>query len=108
MKKSDLKSKMIVKQRNGICHLVVDDILVGTGLYLLEDYNDDLTCKEHSEAWDIMEVFGYYNPYLKLNNDLGHNTDLMSHIRDNKLNDNYKLLWFRREYLDENGETIKS
>ena len=102
MKKSDLKSKMIVKTRVGVCHLVVDDILVGHGYYTLLDYKDDLTHEEFKDE-DIIEVLGYYNPRLELNNGLGHNTELIVDISKNELTSNYKTLWFKQEYTNEDA-----
>jgi len=70
MKKKDLKSKMIVKLRNGNFYLVVDDVLVReNGYNLLNQYFENLLCKTDS-YYDIVEIFEYVNNYYKFTNGL--------------------------------------
>lgn len=59
MKKSDLKSGMVVEYRDGIRRLVVNDDLIGDDGHLsLSNYNDDLKHDEYSDL-DIMKVYRY-------------------------------------------------
>lgn len=67
MKKSDLKTGMRVRMRDGDIYLVVLDVLINGRNDILftndrwgwmpgESYNDDLICKSYDE-FDIMEVY---------------------------------------------------
>lgn len=67
MKKSDLKTGMRVRMRDGSIHLVVLNVLIDGRNDILftndrggwmpgESYNDDLICKSYDE-FDIMEVY---------------------------------------------------
>lgn len=59
MKKSDLRSGMIVEYRDGIKRLVVNDDLIGDDGHLsLSNYNDDLKHDEYSDL-DIIKVYRY-------------------------------------------------
>lgn len=56
--KSDLKNRMVVRQRCGTYKVVMDNYLLGVIQYgNLDDYNDDLTSKISNE-YDIVEVYG--------------------------------------------------
>lgn len=66
MKKSDLKSGMIVEFRNGKQDIVMlnpdctdKELISLDGGYLrLDDYNEDLTCRIASNVnWDIMKIY---------------------------------------------------
>ena len=66
--KSDLKNRMVVRQRCGTYKIVMDNYLLGVLQYgnLDTDYNDDLTSKI-SRDYDIMEIYGRINtlyPFL--------------------------------------------
>src|SRR5690606_23857980 len=82
MKKSDLKSGMIVEYRDGIKRLVVNNDLIGDGYLSLSYYNDDLKHDEYSDL-DIIKVYRYKRvrsfSYL---------------LKDNNL----ELIWERKEY----------
>lgn len=57
MKKSDLKNKMVVKNREDRFYLVIDNAIVGYDNYSsLSSYEEDLTHK-HFSGLDIMEVY---------------------------------------------------
>src|SRR5690554_6912193 len=59
MKKSDLKSGMIVEYRNGDKRLVVNDDLIGaSGSGVLSDYDNDLKCVGYDDL-DIMKLYKY-------------------------------------------------
>lgn len=109
MKKSDLKTGMIVELQNGykcvvykdICETICscsknskDVILIidaDDHLYLwvdLKDYTDDMIeIDEHSGDFDIMKVFIPYHPYSFM--DIEHEEDKM------------KLIWEREEPVKE-------
>ena len=57
--KSDLKNRMVVRQRCGTYKVVMDNYLLGAIQYgdLDTDYNDDLTSKINRD-YDIMEIYG--------------------------------------------------
>lgn len=57
--KSDLKNRMVVRQRCGAYKVVMDNYLLGAIQYgdLDTDYNDDLTSKINRD-YDIMEIYG--------------------------------------------------
>lgn len=57
--KSDLKNRMVVRQRCGTYKIVMDNYLLGAIQYgdLDTDYNDDLTSKINRD-YDIMEIYG--------------------------------------------------
>lgn len=66
--KSDLKNRIVVRQRCGTYKIVMDNYLLGVLQYgnLDTDYNDDLTSKI-SRDYDIMEIYGRINtiyPFL--------------------------------------------
>ena len=56
--KSDLKNRMVVRQRCGTYKVVMDNYLLGAIQYgdLDTDYNDDLTSKINRD-YDIMEIY---------------------------------------------------
>jgi len=107
MKKSDLKTGMRVKTRNGNIYLVVKDVdatLYGhqdvalvnnNGFILLDDYNEDLTDNCNSN-YDIVEVFQI-------------TWDANSLLSDSFLNlDERFSIWKREEYTDEQKEIFKA
>jgi len=51
MKKSDLKTGMLVQYRNGKVRMVINDTLIGSDNYIqeLKFYNDDLTMNNHDK-----------------------------------------------------------
>ena len=62
--KSDLKSGMFVKTRNGELQVFVkdylgcgDDLLIGKHWSGITNYNNDLTANWGDKNWDIMEVW---------------------------------------------------
>ena len=56
--KSDLKNRLVVRQRCGTYKMVMDNYLLGVIQYgSLDDYNDDLTSKI-SRDYDIMKIYG--------------------------------------------------
>lgn len=73
MKKSDLKSGMIVEYRDGRKRLVIDDNLIGVdGRLSLKTYNDDLKHKLYRDL-DIMKLYNHkslvnFNGLLKDDN----------------------------------------
>lgn len=85
MKKSDLKSGMIVKLRNNIKYIVIENVLCrNNGFIHLSSFKEDLTIQsqEASKDWDIVEI--YY--CISMN-------PLRSFIEDKDL----KLIWKREE-----------
>ena len=107
MKKSDLKTGMRVKTRNGNIYLVVKDVdatlyghqdvaLVNNNSFiLLDDYNEDLTDNSNSN-YDIVEVFQI-------------TWDANSLLSDSFLNlDERFSIWKREEYTDEQKEIFKA
>ena len=97
MKKSDLKSGMIVEFRNGIQDIVMlnpecegrELISLEGGSLRLDDYNEDLTYRIASNAnWDIVKIYS-----------LGSS---ISHILLNKEKtlSNKKLIWERTEPIE--------
>lgn len=56
--KADLKNRMVVEYRCGWRRLVVDNVLMGDGLYgRLDGYTDDLLEKDQHSEYDIMKVY---------------------------------------------------
>jgi len=100
MKKKDLKSKMFVKLRNGDLYLVVEDVLVKEGDFMiLEIYSEDLLSNYREDKHvDIVEVFKISNPYFKFKDDLG----MMSlSFKKIELDNYFESLWKREEVLDD-------
>jgi hypothetical protein len=100
MKKKDLKSKMFVKLRNGEIYLVVEDVLVKEGDFMiLEIYSEDLLSNYREDKHvDIVEVFKINNNYFKFKDDLG----MMSLSFDKiELNNYFVSLWKREDVLKE-------
>jgi len=100
MKKKDLKSKMFVKLRNGEIYLVVEDVLVKEGDFMiLEIYSEDLLSNYREDKHvDIVEVFKIHNPFYQFKDDLG----MMSLSFDKiELNNYFVSLWKREEVLKE-------
>jgi len=107
MKKSDLKTGMRVKTRNGNIYLVVKDVdatlyghqdvaLVNNNSFiLLDDYNEDLTDNSNSN-YDIVEVFQI-------------TWDANSLLSDSFLNlDERFSIWKREEFTDRQKEVFKA
>jgi hypothetical protein len=92
MKKKELKSKMIVKLRNGDFYLVVDDVLVKENCFILLSTYDDFLLSGDGECYDVVEVYEIINTYYSFTNDLG-----MGCLKFKELgkNDTLKLLWCR-------------
>jgi hypothetical protein len=69
--KSDLKTGMFVKYREGSYRIVIGGILSGDGHGVLSDFSNDLRCDgAHESALDIIAVYkasqrGTINKYLK-------------------------------------------
>lgn len=86
MKKSDLKSGMVVEYRDGRKRLVVNDDLIGDdGSLSLTYYNDDLKDNEYSvldSDFDIIKVYRYKD-----------NRSLSYLLKD----DNLELIWERKD-----------
>ena len=62
MKKTELKSGMIVEYHNGKKRLIVNNNLIGDDAYTcLSNYSDDLRNIAHSDL-DIMKVYNYNAP----------------------------------------------
>ena len=100
MKKKDLKSKMIVKLRNGEFYLVVDDVLVRENSFNLLSNYDEFLLHDEGENYDVVEVYKIVNNYYSFTNDLGMACLNFSEIgRKNDL----KLLW-KRTFSYDGGE----
>lgn len=109
MKKSDLKTGMRVKFRNGDIYLVIKDIqhidghqelafVNENGFMLGSSYNDelnDMSC-DYSNDYDVMEVYQINDSPISL-------------LQSNILNlDERHLIWKRPEYTEEQKETFKA
>ena len=91
---------MFVKLRNGEIYLVVEDVLVKEGDFMiLEIYSEDLLSNYREDKHvDIVEVFKINNNYFKFKDDLG----MMSLSFDKiELNNYFVSLWKREDVLKE-------
>jgi hypothetical protein len=100
MEKKDLKSKMFVKLRNNEIYLVVEDVLVKEGDFMiLEIYSEDLLSNYREDKHvDIVEVFKINNNYFKFKDDLGM---MCLNFKKIELDDYFVSLWKREEVLKE-------
>lgn len=95
MKKSDLKSGMILETRRGKRYLLTNGAMRtfdGSGGFAnLFDFNDDLTCKYTAE-WDIIKVYNFFA------------------LKDIFKDENLTLLWEREEIelTDREVEVLKA
>lgn len=89
MKKSYLKSKMVVKTRNGGLWLVVDDAFIRVHEFTtFTEYNEELRC-EKNKNYDIVKVYRYINE--------NYNNSNVSDITTMLNEENLKLLWERKK-----------
>ena len=101
MQKKDLKSKMVVKCRNGNFYLVVDDVLVKeNGFNLISGYSENLLMNGDDE-FDIMEIFKIINGSYSFTNDLGMTSLEFDNIGKSS---NLKSIWKRT--LSYDGEEL--
>lgn len=88
MKKSDLKSGMVVKFRYGnSMFMLIDNVFCsvdGRGYVKLDSYNENMCNIKDGNQWDIVEVYKCRH------------TNLMYCFLENKLN----LIWVRELYTD--------
>ena len=97
MKKKELKSKMIVKLRDGSFYLVVDDVLVKENYFnLLSQYSDNLLSVDRKDL-DIVEIFTFVNKYYIFKDGLGIGALRFNDIGDNG---NLKSIWKRNVAYD--------
>lgn len=101
MKKSDLKTGMVVETENGEKYLVMlepdcegRELINFSGGYMsLSSYNDELMLEKSYEEFDIMKVYSVGGSIRWL-------------LRDKELM-NFKLIWQRKEIKEIKEMTVK-
>jgi hypothetical protein len=105
MKKRELKTKMVTKQRDGTVCLVLDDVLIGNDHFVrLENYDQNFNHSDYRD-YDIINIYKYNNEYHNFTNDLGVCRGLLQlKVRG----DSWELIWERNEIEEMTLEEVCS
>lgn len=81
--KADLKSGMVVvtrEEKDNLYIVIGDKIISSLGYVQLNDYNDDLTCKEGNYKCDIFNIIKVYKEISNLSDICNYNIDNLTLI----------------------------